>query len=158
MSQSELRSTQGGRFSANGLKMAASGRRAGHLQPMCPPSNPRGAEGAGIRFSRCFVPYFAIPRTIPACRPPAQHLAARRGGLLALAVNITAEDELGVGYLGSVLGWSGWAAQAVRPSCLSAASGKQQATFKAKTPGRVAYRVGDPPTNTCTVHRAPQDR
>ena len=74
-SQSELRSSQGGRFSANGLKMAASGRRAGHLQPMCPPSNPWGAEGAGIRFSRCFVPYFAIPRTIPACRPPAPHLS-----------------------------------------------------------------------------------
>ena len=44
------------------------------------------------------------------------------------------------------MGWSGWAAQAVRPSCLSAGSGKQQAAFKAKTPGRVAYRVGDPIT------------
>jgi hypothetical protein len=41
---------------------------------------------------------------------------------------------------------SGWAAQAVRPSCLSAVSGKQQAAFKAKAPGRVAYRVGGPPT------------
>merc|ERR1712167_76744 len=53
-SQSELRSSQGGRFSANGLKMAASGHRAGHLQPMCPPSNPWGAGGGELKKTPFF--------------------------------------------------------------------------------------------------------